>query len=119
MRNRIVTTELPDVLGADHRSSTKHAVVKAVRCAFTAAIEWLRAGYPEMAPRTGHSSLLALYGPLALTPAQRRRIVEDLEEQQTDTTDIEVAITKATNRLATPTQTRAIYRELNHRTSQQ
>ena len=119
MRNRIVTTEHPDVLGADHRSSTKHAVVEGVRCAFTAAIDWLRAGYPEEAPRTGHSPLLALYGPLALTPAQRRRIVKDLEEQQTDTTDIEVAITKATNRLATPTQTRAIYRELNHRTSQQ
>ena len=86
MRNRILTTELPNVLGADHRNSSKHAVVEGVRCAFTAAIEWLRAGYPEEAPRTGHSPLLALYGPPALTPAQQRRIVKDLEEQPTDTT---------------------------------
>ena len=119
MRNRIATTQLPDVPGADDRSSSKHAVLKRVSGAFTAVIDWLRAGYPEEAPRTGHSPLLALYGPLALTPAQQRRIVKDLEEQPTDTTDIEVAITKVTNRLATPTQTRAIYRELNHRTSQQ
>lgn len=118
MRNRIVTTELPGVLGVDHRSSTKHAVVEGVRCAFTAAIEWLRAGYPEEAPRTGHSPLLALYGPLALTPAQQRRIVKDLAQHPTDTTDIEVAITKATNRLPTPTQIHAIVKVMHHRTSQ-
>ena len=119
MRNRIVTMQLPAVSSADDQSSPKHGVLTRVRHAVTAAIDWLRAGYPDEAPRTGHSPLLALNGPLALTPTQKDRIANALEGQPVCTTNIEVAITKATNRLPTPTQTRAISRALHHRTSQQ
>lgn len=83
---------------------------------FTAIIDGLRAGYPDQAPHAGHSPLLALNGPLALTSAQKARVVQALEGLPTDDTSIEVAITKATNRLPTPSQISAIHREL-HRTS--
>ena len=44
---------------------------------FRSIIEWFRAGYPDEAPRTGHSPLLALNGPIALTPGQTAQIVSD------------------------------------------
>ena len=88
--------------------------------AFTAVIGWLRAGYPDEAPRTGYSPLLALSGPLALTPRQTDDIVGDLHgAATTTTTDIEVAITKVTDRLPSQTQIRAISRALHQGTLQQ
>ena len=119
MRNRIATTRLPDVPGADDQSSSKHGVLTRVRHAFNAVIDWLRAGYPDEAPRTGHSPLLALNGPLALTAAQKYRIAKNLVGQPVDTTTIDVAITKVTNRLPTPAQTRAVSRTLHRTASQQ
>ena len=119
MRNRIVTKQLPNVSNADHQRSSKHGVLTRVNRALTAVIDWLRAGYPDEAPRNGHSPLLALNGPLALTPAQKDCIAKDLEGQPACTSNIEVAITKATNRLPTRTQTRAISRALHNRTSEQ
>jgi hypothetical protein len=71
-------------------------------------IDWFRAGYPDEAPPTGYSPLLALHGPMALTPRQTRHIVDELHSAPADTTDIKVAITKATDRLPTPTQIRAV-----------
>jgi Protein of unknown function (DUF3349) len=59
-----------------------------------AIIEWLRAGYPDDAPSTGHSPLLALNGPLSLSARQTAQIVAKLGEGPTDSIDIEVTITK-------------------------
>lgn len=59
-------------------------------------IEWLRAGYPDDAPRTGYSPLLALNGPLSLSARQTAQIVAKLGEGPTDSIDIEVTITKVT-----------------------
>jgi len=84
----------------------------------TAAADWLRAGYPDGAPATGHSPLLALNGPLALTTRQKCRIAKELEGLPTEVGTIEVAIIKATDRLPTPTQTREIV-GLLHRFPQQ
>jgi hypothetical protein len=36
-------------------------------------INWLRAGYPDDAPRTGYSPLLALNGPISLSDKQNPR----------------------------------------------
>ena len=83
-------------------------VLKRVYGILTATADWLRAGYPEGAPRTGHSPLLALNGPLCLSPTQKYRIAKDLEGLPRDIGTIEVAITKATDRLPTPIQTREI-----------
>jgi hypothetical protein len=89
MRNRIVTKQLSQGSSADHQSSSKHGALTRVSHAFTSVIDWLRAGYPDEAPRTGHSPLLALNGPLALTPAHKDRIANDLEGQPVCTTNIE------------------------------
>ena len=118
MRNRIAITQ-PVSSAADLQRSTKHAVRQVVRNALTAIIDWLRASYPDEAPRTGYSPLLALNGPLALTSAQKVRISQDLAGQAAGPVNIDVAITKVTNRLPTPSQTRAVSRTLHHRASQQ
>ena len=52
-------------------------VLKRVYGILTATADWLRAGYPEGAPRTGHSPLLALNGPLCLSPTQKYRIAKN------------------------------------------
>ena len=75
-------------------------------------IDWLRAGYPDEATGTGYSPLLALNGPIALTTRQTDQILAELGEEPTDSIDIGVAITKATKRLPTPAQTRAVSRQL-------
>ena len=80
--------------------------------AFRSVIGWLRSGYPDEAPPPGYSPLLALLGPMSLTPRQTQHIVDELDGAPPDTTDIEVAITKATDRLPTPTQIRAVVRAL-------
>lgn len=71
-------------------------------------VDWLRAGYPEEAPSTGYSPLIALQGPIALTPKQKELVVEQICCHPADATDIEVAITKATDRLPTPAQVRSV-----------
>jgi hypothetical protein len=86
---------------------------------FRWVIDWLRAGYPDGAPSTGYSPLLALNGPLALTPGQTGLIIDERRGVASDTTDIEVAITKATDRLPTQTQVRAISQALQQHTRHQ
>lgn len=82
-----------------------------------AGAEWLRAGYPTGVPRTGHSTLLALCGPLSLTQDQKDCITAELDSEPADITTIEVMITKTTGRLPTPPQTREILRLLHQRTA--
>ena len=74
--------------------------------------EWLRAGYPDEAPRTGYSPLLALNGPIALSARQTAQIVSELGDAPSDLIDIGVAITKATDRLPTQTQTQTVTQAL-------
>jgi hypothetical protein len=71
-------------------------------------ITWLRAGYPDEAPSTGYSPLLALNGPVSLSARQTARIISELGDGPMEPIDIAVAITKATHRLPTQTQTRTI-----------
>ena len=80
---------------------------------FGAIVGWVRAGYPDEAPRTGYSPLLALNGPLWLSARQTDQIVAELGEGPIDSIDVEVTITKVTNRLPNPTQTRAVTRALH------
>jgi Protein of unknown function (DUF3349) len=78
-------------------------------------IDWLRAGYPDEAPRTGYSPLLALNGPIALSRKQIRQVLDRLATGIYDKTDIEVAITGATGRLPTPPQLRQVVAALTSR----
>lgn len=86
-----------------------------LRSALTAAIGWLRAGYAEQAPRPGHSTLIALCGPASLTARQLGCAVAALGDGPSSSADIDVAITKATNRLPTPDQRCAVSREWRDR----
>lgn len=72
----------------------------------------MRTGYPEEAPGTGHSTLVALTGPVALTPRQTEHILDQLRTPRTDTTDIAVAISKVTDRLPTEHQLREVVEAL-------
>ena len=83
-------------------------MLKRIQTGFVTVAEWLRAGYPTGAPRKGHAALLALNGPLALTLAQKARVTAELGSSTLDIAAIEVAITKATNRLPVPSQTREL-----------
>jgi Protein of unknown function (DUF3349) len=74
-------------------------------------IDWLRAGYAEEAPRHGHSPLIALNGPMSLTNKQTREIAHGLPPRA-DRTEVEVAITKTTDRLPTDAQVRTVQRAL-------
>lgn len=76
-------------------------------------IDWLRGGYPDEAPRTGYSPLLALNGPIALSARQTEQIVAALGEEPTDSIDIGVTITRVTNRLPTHSQACAVTRALH------
>lgn len=82
--------------------------------AFGSIIEWLRAGYPDDAPRTGHSPLLALNGPMALSANQAARAAAELTGKCVDDIEIGAAITKVTNRLPTSEQKRSVTRALTH-----
>ncbi len=112
MRNHTRTTR-PAVDVAPAPSGQSPTARARIGRVFRSIIEWLRAGYPDEAPRTGHSPLLALNGPIALTPGQTAQIVADLGEKPTGPNDIGVAITKVTNQLPTPTQTRTVTRALD------
>jgi hypothetical protein len=94
--------------GLPHPPSRGTAAPRRICGAFQSVIDWLRSGYPDEAPPTGYSPLLALNGPMRLTARQTHQIVDQLAGGPTDITDIGVAITKITDRLPTPTQTRAI-----------
>jgi hypothetical protein len=72
-------------------------------------IDWLRAGYADEAPRHGHSSLIALNGPTSLTDKQTREIADGLAPRA-DRIEVEVAITKTTDRLPTDAQVRTVRR---------
>jgi hypothetical protein len=91
-----------------HRPSCGTAVATRISGALRSAIDWLRAGYPDEAPPPGYSPLLALNGPLALTPRQTQHIVDEIAGAPADTTDIAVAITKTANRLPSQTQIHAV-----------
>ena len=69
-------------------------------------IDWLRAGYPDEAPRTGYSPLIALNGPIALSQKQTQEVVDELGADPSDRTEVGVAITKATGRLPNASQVR-------------
>jgi uncharacterized protein DUF3349 len=75
-------------------------------------IEWVRAGYPDEAPRTGYSPLLALMGPISMTRSQLDRIVRELDARRADPIDVQVAIAKITGRLPSEAQTRAVMHAL-------
>jgi hypothetical protein len=71
-------------------------------------IDWLRAGYSDEAPRTGHSPLIALNGPVALSDKQVQKVVGELGIERSDTTDIGVAISRATGCLPNVSQIRQV-----------
>jgi hypothetical protein len=79
-------------------------------------IEWLRAGYPDNAPRTGYSPLIALQGPASLTDHQIRRITNAVTDHPGDPTktDIEATILEVTDRLPHPGQVAQVQRYLRH-----
>lgn len=99
--------------------ASKHRALRHAVGIVRSVIDWLRAGYCDEAPRTGHSPLIALHGPVALTPRQIDRVVDELHGTPTDTTEIEVAITKTTNRLPNENQTRTVARALHRAPSRQ
>lgn len=80
-------------------------------------IGWLRVGYPSDTPTQGHSPLLALNGPLTLTAGQFLRAINEIDCCAPSATDIEVAITKATNQMPTPAQVGEVSRALKRRST--
>ncbi|MFY9919254.1 MAG: DUF3349 domain-containing protein, partial [Mycobacterium sp.] len=86
-----------------------------VRKLLRSTVDWLRAGYPDEAPNTGYSPLIALDGPAPLTPKQKRRTLGEVAQDAASATEISIAITKVTDRLPTPAQTSAIERALQAR----
>lgn len=117
MRNHSRTAS-PPARPATTVGSRRSTALARIAGAFGSIIEWLRAGYPDDAPRVGYSPLLALNGPIALTARQTAQIVGELGDGPTDPIDIAVAITKATNRLPTQAQTRTITEALTPNTNQ-
>jgi hypothetical protein len=71
-------------------------------------IDWLRAGYPDEAPHTGYSPLIAFNGPSTLSEKQTREVVGELGSDPCDSTDIGAAITRATGRLPNVSQVRKV-----------
>ena len=84
-----------------------------LRGACRSIIAWVRASYPEDAPRTGYSPLIALYGPMSLSRKQTEQVIDQLRGHPADTVSINVAITKVTGQLPHRTQTRQIARVLH------
>jgi hypothetical protein len=79
---------------------------------FRSIVSWLRSGYPDEAPTTGYSPLLALNGPMTLSAKQTQHVVDELAGTVNDIIDVGVAITKITGLLPTPSQIRAIAQAL-------
>jgi hypothetical protein len=88
--------------------------LKWIQAMCRSVIEWVRAGYPEDAPKTGYNPLIALTGPMSLTRRQTRQVLARLRARPTDPVSIDVAITEVTGRLPNPTQTRAVARAIQH-----
>jgi hypothetical protein len=95
------------------RARRRPATESRIGGAFRSMIGWFRAGYPDEAPVTGYSALLALNGPITLTPKQIEQILGSLDGKPARVADIEVAITKATDHLPTAAQVRAVTRVLS------
>lgn len=87
--------------------------LESVRSGLRTVVDWLRVGYPDEAPAQGHSPLMALNGPIALSPMQTAQVVDELGGRPSDPTDIDVAITKATGRLPRPSQAWKVSRALD------
>jgi Protein of unknown function (DUF3349) len=79
-----------------------------VRNPLPAIVDWLRAGYPDDAPSTGYSPLVALTGPISLSDRQIREAVTRLGADTRDKAGIEVAITKVTGHLPNPSQVQQV-----------
>lgn len=117
-RNRTRTAHPPTE--QPHRpSGHRSAGLSRASSKLRSIVEWLRAGYPDEAPRTGHSPLLALNGPIALSQKQTEQIVDELLGQPSDTVDIKVEISKVTDHLPTETQIHTIAQALEHHRKQQ
>lgn len=116
MREKTRTAAQPDATPADVAGVGRYRALARPRATLAAAIGWLRAGYPDDAPRLGYSPLLALNGPVALTPRQAERVATGLIGGAGETIDIAVAITMATDRLPTQPQIRAITYALHQQT---
>jgi hypothetical protein len=95
------------------RARRRPATGSRIGGALRSLIGWFRAGYPDEAPAMGYSALLALNGPIALTPKQIEQILGSLNGKPARVADIEVAITKATDHLPTAAQVRAVVRLLS------
>ena len=87
MRNHTRTTS--PAVGSDPAPGGYRATAcERIGRMFRSIIDWLRAGYPDEAPRTGYSPLLALNGPIALSARQTAQIVAELGEGPIDSIDI-------------------------------
>ena len=88
-----------------------------MRGAFTGAVDWLRAGYPDVAPPPGYCSLVALYGPRSITKHQVAQVFHHLSASTTapTATDIKTAIVKVTDRLPNPIRSRKYAAASGHR----
>jgi hypothetical protein len=75
-------------------------------------IEWVRAGYPEDAPKTGYNPLIALTGSMSLTRRETQQVITNLRGRPSDPISIDVAITEITSQLPNPSQTRAVARAI-------
>jgi hypothetical protein len=84
-----------------------------VRRTLHSAVEWLRAGYPDAAPRTGHCALIALHGPQSLSNHQINEVIDHLAAHPGTPTDIDIqtAITTVTDKLPNPSQVTQIRRK--------
>jgi Protein of unknown function (DUF3349) len=87
---------------------------RAAASRFRSIVDWFRCGYPDDAPDSGHSPLLALFGPPTLSNRQLDEIVDGLPANRRPV-DIKVAITKATNRMPTEAQVCEVTRALERR----
>jgi hypothetical protein len=87
-----------------------------MRNRFRSVVDWLRAGYADEAPKTGHSPLIALQGPISLSQRQTQQVLDELGNRPADPVEIEVAITKATGQLPSDAQLRKIIRTLQRQT---
>jgi Protein of unknown function (DUF3349) len=87
-----------------------------MRNRFRSVVDWLRAGYADEAPKTGHCPLIALQGPISLSQRQTQQVLDELGNRPADPVEIEVAITKATGQLPSDTQLRKIIRTLERQT---
>jgi Protein of unknown function (DUF3349) len=100
-----------NVHGRGGVSRLREAAAAAHRILFR-AVDWMRADYPDAAPRTGHCALLALHGPPPLTRHQVSQVIDALEAPTgalTDT-DIQTTIIRVTDRLPNPSQVAQVRR---------